>query len=419
MRRLLLLRPLRHPPFRLLFAGQVVSDLGDWLDLLALLTLIAFRWRLGASALAALNLAFLLPWAALGPFAGVLADRWPRRTTMVCCDLGRALIVLGLLWAPQLPPLILLVALKTALSALFTPARQSAIRSTVPDDDLLAANALSRVSFQTSRVIGPALGGLLVAAVGPRAAFGVDAATFLVSAAVLSRLPRLATVSRPEGASSRFWAEFRAGFGYIHRNRVLALLVGAMMLEFLLVTGSDSVTVLVYKQVGLSAGLVGLAIGISGLGNLSGSLLIGQWGQSANPFVIFGCGMLLVAVAGVALGMGAALGVSVVPAVWFAAVALGGAGFAGIWTPYSFLLQRETGEAMMGRVSAAATALCSAFGLIGPPLGAALAGWWGAGMLYTAAGAALGLLGAAMLRVDPRREPPEPQPGLAALAEEG
>lgn len=418
MGRLLLLRPLRHPPFRRLFAGQVVSDLGDWLDLLALLTLIAFNWHLGATALAALNLAFLLPWAVLGPFAGVLADRWPRRRTMVCCDLGRALIVLSLLWAPSLPPLILLVILKNTLSTLFTPARQSTIRTTVPDADLLAANALSRVSFQTSRVIGPGLGGLLVAVVGPRAAFGVDAATFLVSAAVLSRLPPLVAAPRSEELPSHFWAEFRAGFGYIRRNRVLLLLVGAMMAEFFLVTGSDSVTVLIYKRVGMSAGLVGLAIGVSGLGNLGGSLLIGQWGQRANPFTIFGCGMLLVALTGMTMGIAAALGVGAVPLAWFPIVALAGAGFAGIWTPYSFLLQRETAEEMMGRVSAAATALCSAFGLLGPPLGAVLAGWWGAGALYAAAGGTLGALGAALLRVDARGERSEPQLDLAALADE-
>jgi MFS family permease len=418
MRRLLLLRPLRHQPFRLLFAGQVVSDLGDWLDLLALLTLIAFTWHLGAAALAALNLAFLLPWALLGPFAGVLADRWPRRTTMVCCDLGRALIVLGLLWAPSLPPLILLVILKNTLSTLFTPARQSAIRGTVPDGDLLAANALSRVSFQSSRVIGPGLGGLLVAAVGPCAAFGVDAATFLVSAVVLSRLSPLVAVTKPDGSPSRFWSEFRAGFGYIRRNRVLLLLVGAMMAEFLIVTGSDSVTVLIYKQVGMGAGLVGLAIGVSGLGNLGGSLLIGQWGQRTRPFAIFGSGMLLVAFTGVTLGLAALLGANAVPFAWLAVVALGGAGFAGIWTPYSFLLQRETAEAIMGRVSAAATGLCSAFGLLGPPLGAVLAGWWGAGALYAAAGGALGLLGAALLRVEPRSEPREPHHGRAPFAEE-
>ncbi|MBV9789250.1 MAG: MFS transporter, partial [Chloroflexi bacterium] len=87
MKRLTILAPLQQRPFRLLFSGQVISDLGDWLDTIALFTLIVYRWNMGASALATLSVALALPWAVIAPLAGVWADRWPRKTVMIGADL--------------------------------------------------------------------------------------------------------------------------------------------------------------------------------------------------------------------------------------------------------------------------------------------------------------------------------------------
>src|SRR5579859_560578 len=403
MRRLLILHPLRHRPFRLLFAGQAVSDLGDWLDLLALLFLIAFRWRLGPAALSALVLAQLLPFALIGSFAGVLADRWPRRATLVGCDLARAAIVLGLLWAPNLPALLLLVAAKLTLSTLFGPARQATIRATVPEADLLSANALSRLSFQSSKVIGPSLGGVLVAVVGARAAFAVDAATFLASAAFLARLPALPRLpDEAAQAAPAFRRELRAGFGYIRRSRALRLLVGAMTAEYILVAGSDSSSVLVLQRLALNEAAIGRAIGCAGLGNILASIAIGQWGHRHNAFTMLAAGLMLAGFIGVITGGAAAASIAAVPAVWLVVSGITGVAFAAIWTPYAFLIQRETEPALMGRVSASALALCSAGGLAGPPLGAALAKLWSVGAMYAALYGVLVLVGITVFGLIPR-----------------
>ena len=103
MARLAFLDPLRHRPFRVLFLGQVISNLGDWLNLLALSSLLLYRWNLGAGAWGAVLIALTLPSAILGPAAGVLVDRWPRKPVMILSDLARALVVLGLVVAPNLP----------------------------------------------------------------------------------------------------------------------------------------------------------------------------------------------------------------------------------------------------------------------------------------------------------------------------
>ncbi len=173
-----------------MWSGQVVSDLGDWLDFLALIALIVYRWELGATALAALSVAVALPRIVVGPIAGVWVDRWPRRTVMVAADIARAAIVLGLVFASDLIIVLVLVFAKGVFSAAFGPARQASVRATVPEEDLLAASSLGQLSVQVGKVFGPVIGGLLVAVAGPRAAFAVDAATFLVSAAFLACPPR-------------------------------------------------------------------------------------------------------------------------------------------------------------------------------------------------------------------------------------
>ena len=226
-----ILAPLRHRTFRLLFGGQVVSDLGDWLDFLALIALIVYRWDLGPSALAALAVAVALPFAVIAPLSGVWADRLPRKPLMVAADLGRALVVFGLVFAPNLYTVLALVFVRGVFSTFFGPARQATIASVVPQDDLLAANSLSQLSYQLTKILGPVLGGLLVAAVGPRSAFMVDAVTFLVSAAFIVQLPNIApaaqTKEETEEQAPSFWREFREGLSYLIHRRSLFMAVAS------------------------------------------------------------------------------------------------------------------------------------------------------------------------------------------------
>ena len=148
MPKITLLVPLRNRNFRYLTAGEIVSDLGDWLDFLAIIALIVYRWGLGPTALAAFSVATVLPRVVLAPVAGVLADRLDRRTVMIAADLARVPVVLAMVFAPDLTTLLELVVLKGCFSTFFTPAWQATIRATVPEEDLLAANSLSQVIVQ-------------------------------------------------------------------------------------------------------------------------------------------------------------------------------------------------------------------------------------------------------------------------------
>lgn len=395
---------MRHRAFRLLFAGQLVSDLGDWLDFLALIALIVTAWELGPSALGALSIAVAFPFAVIAPLSGVWADRLPRKTVMIAADLARALVVLGLVFAPNLPTVLALVLIRGVFSTFFGPARQATIATLVPQDDLLAANSLSQLSFQLTKILGPALGGLLVAAAGSRFAFMVDAMTFLVSAAFIAQLPNMAATARTgeekEQQAPGFWREFRDGLACLVQRRSLMLAVASHSAAWMILFTFDSLGVLALKQLGIGEALFGLTVGSIGLGTALGAAAIGQWGKRIHPFVTMAAGQigggLVVALLGAAVALHAQGG-----GAWMVVYVLIGLSAAAVFVPYGYVLQLETPPQLMGRVFAAAGGIQNAFLLLAPPLGALLAELHGVGAVFGVMGIALSLLGLAVFFLRP------------------
>jgi MFS family permease len=399
-----LLAPLRQRAFRLLFGGQLVSDLGDWLDFLALIALIVSHWNLDPSALGALSVAVAFPFAVIAPLSGVWADRLPHKTVMVAADLGRALVVFGLVFAPNLATVLVLVFVRGVLSTFFGPARQAAIAAVVPQDNLLAANSLSQLSFHLTKILGPVLGALLVAAVGPRAAFIVNAVTFLVSAAFIIQLPNMGaaaqTKAEPGEQAASFWREFREGLAYLIHRRSLVLVVASNSAASFIIFTFDSLGVLALRELGIGEALFGLTIGSIGLGTAAGAIAIGEWGKRIHPFVTMGAGQIgggiVVALLGVAVtlharGAGA----------WMIVYLLIGLSAAAVFVPYGYVVQVETPPGLLGRVFATAGGIQNAVLVVGPAVGAVLAERWGVGVVFTNAGIALALLGLVVLFVRP------------------
>jgi MFS family permease len=395
--------PLRHRAFRFLFLGQVISDLGDWLDLLALIALIVYHWELGASALAALSVTAAIPRIIFAPVAGVMADRWPRRTIMIACDLVRALVVAGLIWAPNLTAVLMLVFVKSVFSTFFSPSRQASIRMTVPEDDLLAASSLSQLSVQITKILGPIVGGVLVSVAGPRIAFGVDALSFLLSALFLSQLPALIPPQQanPDEAEPGFWSEFRSGFSYLVQKRTLTLAVGSMSAALFMIFIIDSLGVLALQALGVGEALFGLAIGAIGLGTLVGAVTIGERGKAFHPFKIMGLGQIVSGLMIAFMGLAVVFQLNATGLAWVLVYLVIGVSAAAVFVPYSYVLQVETPEALMGRVFASADGIQTVFQLLAPPLGALLAEQWGVGPVFVLAGGLLGLIGLTVFLLRP------------------
>jgi MFS family permease len=405
--------PLRHRTFRLLFSGQLVSNLGDWLDFLALVVLIAYTWHRGPGSLAALAVTIAIPWALAAPLTGVLVDRWPKRPVLIGCDLARAAIVTALIFAPSIWVLLPLVFMKTLFSTAFNPAQQATIRSTVPKDDLLAANSLSQMATQITKVAGPALGGLIVATWSPRVAFGVDAVTFLISAAILSFLPRLEVEPVEEHERGSFLEELRAGLGFVARSRTLALAIGTMSATVFLVFTFDTLSPLALRALGFGPSLFGLAVAGIGLGAVAGAIAIGSFGKRVQPFKLLGGSKAVAGVLVAIIGLGAVLEVDTSPYVWLPAVLGIGLASAGVLVSFPTILQLETPPHMMGRVAATASAIPTVFQMIAPIVGAAVATAFGVGWVLLVSGGGLALVGLAVFALAPSvggREPVTPTP---------
>ncbi len=180
--------------FRRLWIGQIVSEIGDWLNNIAVLALtfeLAGLHRQGL-ALAAYALARHLPLFFFGPIAGVVTDRADRRRVMIAADAARAVLAFGFVFATSFAKLSIIYivgAMLFSVSAFFNAAKRAAIPNIARgQDQLLSANALSASTTAATIAIGSALGGLIATFVGRNAVFAINALTFLVSAEMIRRI---------------------------------------------------------------------------------------------------------------------------------------------------------------------------------------------------------------------------------------
>jgi predicted MFS family arabinose efflux permease len=271
---------LRNRDFRLLLVSQLLSNTGDWLMLVAAPY---FVFELTGSTMATgLTLtAESVPAILLGPVAGVFADRWDRRRTMIATDLLRAASVLAMLAVHDRGSvwiLYLALIVEASFSRFFNPARRALVPNVVGrGPELSAANALSQLVGGVIRLVGGPLGGVLYVLSGFRYVVVLDVASYLVSAgltvAIRSRPGRRPVEATPPGAGkrARFGAELRAGLGHVGRSAELRVLFGV---TGLFLTGNAMLTALLVPYLGgvLHAGAqsLGVLFGTLGLGFVLG-----------------------------------------------------------------------------------------------------------------------------------------------------
>src|SRR4030095_3627492 len=222
----------RNRSFRQLWLGQVVSQMGDWFNTIALYTIILNLTGSGRD-VGLLLVARFIPSFFFGPLSGVAADRFSRRSIMIASDLLRAVVVLGFIFvrrADQLWIIYVLTVLQLGFATFFEPAKTAIIPSIVSDRELVAANAISSVTWSAMLTIGAAVGGLVTGGFVTAVAFILDALTYLLSAALIAsvRIPKRPprqkgelTVGRALGITQTL-----EGARYVKRRpRVLALLL--------------------------------------------------------------------------------------------------------------------------------------------------------------------------------------------------
>ncbi len=235
--------------FRRLWSGQVVSELGNWFNFIAVLGLVRVVTHAAPEATAIIVVLRLAPFAVCAPIAGALADRWPRRTVMIVTDLARCVFALGFLFVRRPEDVWIAYVCMTAivmLSAFFDAAKNAAMPNLAGDDGLLAGNALMYSSRFLLMAVGSALGGFTTDWLGYKAAFIINAASFIVSAYTVWLIPAremraddAATTEASErrAAQDTVWrriagigAEMRDGWRYIFKRRIITTIISINIL---------------------------------------------------------------------------------------------------------------------------------------------------------------------------------------------
>ena len=349
----------RNHNYRNLWFARVVSNLGDWFNLLASASLIARLTDSGA-AISLLFLVRFLPLFFMSPFAGVIADHFDRRKVLIATNLLRAATVAALVLVDRpdrIWLLYVLTALQFVFSAIFAPAETALIPSVVEEDDLITANALDSLTWSTMLAFGAMLGGLAAAFFGVIVAFLLDAISFLISAWFVSRVHVAekagigGTAAEAHDIKSGMFA-FVEGMRYLWGEPVILGIALAKAGGSLVWGGINVVEVPLAERVfpfmGNGALTLGILYACTGIGTGIGPLLMRRWLGDSKP-----AQMRAIQIGFGALALGI-LGLALAPSLpWvLAATVVRAVGSGGVWVFSTVLLQQLLPDHVRGRVFA-------------------------------------------------------------------
>lgn len=300
-------RVVRSPSYSPLWVAQLFSSFGDTLHYVAVVVLV-YQLSGRGIAVAALVAAEIVPVLLLSPLAGVVIDRCSRKVVLIAADLFRAALVASLIWPQGLWHVYLVAAGLVVGSTFFAPTVQAIIPVLTNDDERLAANSVSWSTGRLVQIVGAAVAGGLIAAIGTGPAFAGNAATFLASAALIARLRVPRHAGQLTGDTTRGFAGYvedaRAGLAYALSDRFVSRLLLVQALAALAV-GATSAMLVVLSEVHLRLPPAAFAslIGAIGMGALLGPLLPNLLARDYRdprwlfvPYVVRGVGDVALAI---------------------------------------------------------------------------------------------------------------------------
>lgn len=410
-------------PFFTIWTGQAISLLGSQLVQFALIWWLTQETGSG-TVLALASIVGLVPAVLLGPFAGVLIDRWNRRRTMILADVSVALATLvlaALFWSGNVAiwHVFVILFIRSLAGTFHWPAMQASTSLMVPEEHLARIQGLNQMVQGGLSIVAAPLGAILITTLPIQGVLAIDVVTALIAVSTLlvvavpqpARAPQMVGVS----AWQSFWTDMGDGLRYVRGWRGLMLLMGlAMLINMVLSPSSSLLPLLVTDHFGGTALSLGAIEAALGVGVLLGGLALSAWGGFRRQIAtsLFGV---------IGIGVGALL-VGLTPSsLFFLAVAgMFAVGFMSSLTngPIMAVIQSTVEPAMQGRVF---TLLSSAAGAM-MPLGLAIAGpladvagvelWFVIGGALTAVIGVAGFFMPALMSVE------EGPPGVSVAAPE-
>jgi MFS family permease len=378
------LRALRHRNYQLFFAGQLISLIGTWMDQVAEAWLV---YRLTGSALLLGTVAFAsqIPVFLLAPIGGALADRIDRRKILIATQSAMMFLTFILAWVTlshrvKIWQVITLAALTGLVNAVDLPARQAFVVDMVSRADLVNAIALNSSMFNGARVVGPALAGIVVAAIGEGWCFFANGVSFIAVIAGLA----LMKIDRPRMAIEGSPLEnILEGFRFVAQNapvRSLMFLLG--LVSFTAMPYAVLMPLFADKILHGGAQALGLLMGCSGVGALGGAITL------AMRKTVYGLGKWVAAsCAGFGLSL---LFFSLSRSLWLSALLLVPAGFCAMiqMASSNTLIQSMVPDRLRGRVMSVYAMTFMGMAPMGALLAGSLAHHLGASMTVAIGGVA-------------------------------
>jgi len=361
--------------FLTLMVAQAISNIGDWLSIVAIITLVGLKWNASPIEVSFIILCLALPMALLGPVAGTIADRFSRKQLMVLSDIVRAGLFVLLALANTLWMVYICLFTIGLFSAVFNPAKNGKLKELVPNEEIKSAMSITAMIDSATKIFGPILSGILVSAAGTTPVFYINSVSFIFSAILIFLLPKVAQQIKEEKvkdkAKSSYQTEFMEGVTFI--KSTTQILVGMLFLGFslLILQLSDSqIIVLIRELKHASPGLFGYLVTGSGVGMFFSSLIL------AKKTNYRAYNLMLIGVCGIGFGFGMMalfthynLDFSIV---WAPLLGLF-AGFAAglVFVPFQASVQVDTPVELTGRVFGVIGSVTTTATIIGPLLG----GW--------------------------------------------
>ncbi len=340
----------RNPEYRKLWFAQIISLLGDWFNTIALSTLVAVYSGGSGLAISLFLMARFLPPLLVGPFAGVLVDRYNRKLILIWCNVLRTGVVLVFLLVTSADFLWLIYVLTIVqfmLSALFEPGQAAITPSLVKREDLVIANTLSSITWSSMLALGAIIGGVVATVFGWQIALVLDSLTFALAGFIISRIAydRSQRVELDAGDSG----SLRDGLRYLRANPITAAV--------LIVKGGgslgniDTLMTVYATQVFIlgSDGELSLSFMYSafGLGAILGPLVLNRVNNGSVHRMrrLIVVGFLWIMLGWLFLGLAESL------VVFCIALSLRAMGNSANWTYSSVVLQKTVSDRYLGRVS--------------------------------------------------------------------
>ena len=341
-------------PFLRLWIAQTVSLFGDFVAAFAVQVAVVFRMHGSAREATGVLLVSLAPAIVLGPLAGVFADRWNPRRTMIVSDVARGVLILPLAFVTHLPQLYVLCFLVSCFSSFFAPAQSIAIPLLVKREDLMAANARMQQTMQLARIVSPAAAGAIAAGLGESACYYVDSLSFFFSAAILATLTcHNPAIAQPRRACA-IGGELMQGLRFLFTNPKLSFVTLSWTAGTFAASCFGALASLYVRDtLRAHASVLGMIGSMIGLGTLAGSAAVGRLTRGRDAAPLIGIGMLVV---GSAILLLAAFPSRMAALAGAAGIGLG---VAVVMVAATAMLQGETPAEMRGRVSSGSASVTS------------------------------------------------------------